>query len=1052
MNYKIIMFFILAIGFTNNISSQERLIVRGTVVTKEGSNPLEGVSILVYKKKETSTNSYAYTNDKGKFEISVPKNSRLEFSYLGYNTVSKTIKVATDNLSIIMNDDIEDLQEVVIVGYQMKKQEEVTGSVVTISGEDLQEAPVNNILQAIQGRVAGLNIQNNNGAPGAAPNIVIRGISNINVTGEGDSALLTPTSPLYVIDGIPVEDPSSYQYGFNQSGAGLNPLSLIPQEDIESITVLKDAQSTSIYGSAGAYGVILVTTKRGNSEVPVISYSSSVSVNTPPSLRDVIVGKAERMSRLNQIISQDTSMVHGYNLINQNAFLSDSLNAYYNNATDWQKLFYRTTYSTSHNISASGGKNEFNYSVNAGYSDSKGVIKNTGFTRYSLNTSVGYRPNDKFSLQASVRTSLAETNKGSGNSLAQTGVADAANSSSLLPSPSIYSASNSALGAVSVLNENKSVGISPTVNLSYRIIPEINLSTSLGYSYSTSTEDTFYPLILNGGSAKVFAYNSTRESLNNRTSLSFSKTFNEDHNLSVYVNESVSFAKGKGNSITQSGLPNNYIYGPVGYNQQTSSGSADIGEESRSVSFAGSVSYNYQAKYLIDFSYNISGSSTSGPDVPWTQSPSVGLRYNFYKEPFMEGVKDILSFASMRASWGKTIIPTGSIYDVYGRYVTDVSTYNNQTSIALDLTDIPNKSLIPSTNTQLNYGLNFGFLKGKYSISFDTYYRQSDAILRRKEIADHNAFLGVSTNETSLVNYGYELSISTHLLPATSKVSWDFSINGAINKDVLAALPDGKRQVFTGGGDTEQPIVNRLGGNALSNYLLHYRGVYENTNDVPVDPLTGLRYRTGGTLSEGRFFRAGDPIWTDINGDYILDDNDRVIVGNSQPRVTGGFNTSVRYKNFSFNTSGSFVLKRDILNNALAERFRSFEDPLSQSALVPISAYNFYTPTNTKATYPNPYDFTRYNLYYPFRTDQTLYQEDGSYLKINSISLSYNIDREISKKFGISSMRFNFSVSNIYTFTNYSGTSPESVSSLGRDSSGGYPNSRNFSLGLNAQF
>ena len=906
-------------------------------------------------------------------------------------------------------------------------------------------------MQLLQGQVAGLNIQNNNGTPGMMGTILIRGISNINVQGTGDQALLTPTSPLFVIDGIPIEDPSQYEYGFNQAGPGLSPLSLIPPEDIADITVLKDAQATSLYGSQGAYGVILITTKRGESEVPIISYSSDFFVSTPPQLRDVIIGRGERMSRIHQIIQYDTSAVHAYELVNQTAILSDSLNPYYNNATDWQRLFYRTTYNQSHNINASGGDQEFNYKVNANFYDSKGIVDNTGFTRYSLSMNMGYRPTEKFNLSAYINTSLGKNSKGSGNALAQTGIAQAANTTSLLPSPSLYTASNETLGAVSIDNDNKTVGVSASVNLSYELFNGLRLNTATGYNYSTGTEDTFYPSLLQNDNARVFAYNRTSESLYNRSSIQFNKTINDAHNFGIYLNETIRLSNSKSNTITQVGLPNDEIWGPFGYNAALSYGSADAGVESRSVSFAGSFSYSYKSKYVADFSYRLSGSSSQGPEVPWTKSPSVGIRWNLHNEKFLEPI-DWLSFSSMRASWGQTIIPEAGVYDIYGRYITNPFTYNNQETISIELGNLPNTALVPSTSTMWNFGVDLGFFSSRYGVSFDTYYRQTDKILRRKTIADINAFAGVNTNETSIVNYGYELSFNAHILPATSKWDWTIAVNGAWNKDVLAKLPDNDRQIFNG-GEGEQPVVNRLGGNSLSNYLFHSNGVYTDNSQIPVDPLTGLPYRNGGTLAPGRFFREGDPIWTDINGDYILDDNDRVIVGNSQPRVTGGLSSNVRYGPFSFSTSASITLRRDIINSAIAERFQSFSDPMSENALVPIDAYDFYTRDNPSgAGYPDPYDFTRYALYTPFRPDQTLFQEDGSYIKINSIGVSYNFDRDWTEAFGISSARINATANNIYTFSKYSGPNPESVSGLGRDSSGGYPNSRDYSIGLNIQF
>lgn len=1047
----LILFTIGIVFFPSKIYAQEIFLIEGVILSKEEKlSPIPGVNVVVYDKNRKIKKSVLSDED-GKFQVEATSKSSIEFSFLGYITVKKVVTSSVKNLVIEMSYDTSELNTVVVVGYQDKRKALVTGATVVIDAKQLKDIPVANVMELLQGKVPGLNIQNNNGTPGAAPNMILRGISNINVDGSGDEALLTPTSPLFVIDGIPVNDPSSYQYGFQQAGPGISPLSLIPVEDIAEIQILKDASSTSLYGSRGAYGVILIKTKRGQSNVPIISYSNNFFISTAPSLRDVIVGRGERMSRINQILNYNPSKKDALELINSTSMLSDSLNVYYNNATDWQKIFYKTTYNQSHNISFSGGDDLFNYKANGGYYQQNGIVKNTGFTRYSLSTNMGYRPNSKFSLTSSVNTSLGVNSKGSGNSLAQNGIASAGNTSSLLPSPSIYTASNATLGALSIKDDNKTVSVSTNVDLSYEVINGVRLSSALGYSYSTGTSSTFSPAALNNENAKLVSFNSITNSLYFRNSVSYYKTLKEKHNFNVFFFQEVSLSNFKNNSITLSGLPNDKIWGPIGSRDQFSSSSANPGAESRSLGYSTTFSYNFASKYVFDFSYRTDASSSSGPDKPWTQSPSFGIRWNMQDEPFFKKI-NFISYSSMRASWGKSIIPNGTIYDIYGQYNTDLSTYNGQQSIAIGFNNLPNTTLKPTVNTQLNFGVDIGILKGKYSMSFDTYYKQSDNILRSKLIANHNGFLGANTNETSIVNYGYELSLNANIL-SEGKWKWNVSLNGAINKDVLAALPDNARQIISGGGGTNQPVVNKLGANALSNYLYHYAGVYTSIDDVPVDPVTGLRYRTAGALSQGRFFKEGDPIWTDINGDYILDDNDRVIVGNSQPRVTGGLSTSLRYEQFSLSTSVSFVIKRDILNNAAAERFQSFSDPLSQTALLPIDSYNYWSPENTNSQgYPNPYDYTRYNLYYPFRPDQTLFQEDGSYLKINNASLSYNLDPKFSKRFGVSSMRLFASANNIYTFSKYSGPNPESVSGLGRDSSGGYPNSRSYSLGLNVQF
>lgn len=316
------------------------------------------------------------------------------------------------------------------------------------------------------------------------------------------------------------------------------------------------------------------------------------------------------------------------------------------------------------------------------------------------------------------------------------------------------------------------------------------------------------------------------------------------------------------------------------------------------------------------------------------------------------------------------------------------------------------------------------------------------------------------TNETAMVNMGHEFMLTYR--PKFSTKDWDFSIsaNGAINRDYVTSLPDGVRQLT----EVDPNVTNlttlfRLGLNSRTNVLLHYKGVYKSDEDVPVNPLTGLRYRSGKATNEEAFFRAGDPIWTDINGDYILDENDFVYVGNSLPLFTGGFSSFFRYKEWAINTQFVYSIKRDILNNALADRFRNYSNPSNQGedenpgALVPLDQYDVWRMVGDDAYFPNPFDFTRNSFYNPYRYDQTLFMEDGSYVKFQTATLSYNFDREkFIRRFGISSLRLFFTANNIITFSRYSGPDPELVTSMGRDSSNGYPNRRSYTLGLNIQF
>ncbi|MBB2150036.1 SusC/RagA family TonB-linked outer membrane protein [Pedobacter gandavensis] len=1028
---------------TATIAQQKKVLIQGTVIDKKEKVSIPGVNIL----SGTPLASVGMTNEKGEFSVSVLPDAKLVFSYVGYTTVTQKLDGKT-KLTIFMNTSASYLNETVVVGYQTKSKILSTGSSVVITGKQIQDVPAGNAMELLQGKVAGLNIQNNNGMPGMRGSINIRGLSNINVSGAGDNAFLTPTSPLFVIDGVPIDDNSSYEYGFQQAGPGISPVSLIPTEDIERIEVLKDAQATSLYGSKGAYGVILITTKRGNSKIPIVSYTSKFFMNTVPQLRKVIGGRDERMMRIDQILRYDTSYYHGLGMINNSAMLSDSLNAYWNNSTDWQSYFYRQTFNQSHNVDISGGDQLFNYKVNVGSYAENGILENTGFTRYNLNMNMQYQPSPRFKLFASINNALGKNSVGSGNGLLQTGVATGGSSSSLLPAPSQFSAVNDLLASLKTQNDNKTVNTVTTLDIQYEFIKGLRASTNFSYNFNTATEDTFRPSSLsNGGGGQSTYFNERRSTVYNRNMLSYFKTLNDKHNFTAYVFNEINMNKAKADKVRLVSNVSDYIQGPYGYGFYNSrGGTLDNFADARSVAFAGAFTYNYDQKYVIDLTYRVDGTSTNGPDAGYSKNPSIGLRWNFFKENLFKDF-NWLDYASLKASYGKNINPNGSIYDVYGKYLSGPA-YNNNTTVSLDKGVIPNTGLLPTTTMQLNAGFEMGIYKDRLSFTFDTYYKQVDNILRSKAVANINSFGSISTNETSLVNYGYEFSMRGRPLSEGSKVNWTLSFNGAINKDVLTHLPNGDRELIY--DDGRQLILYRLGMNSLSNVLYNTKGVYATSGAVPVDPLTGLRYRTAG--GNPAYFQAGDPYFTDLNGDYILDNNDLVVVGNSQPRFVGGLGSFAQYKGFSLNMNFSFTLGRDIINNALADRLQNFSNPTAPGAMVPLNEYNSWQNPGDIADFPNGLDFTRQARVQPFRYNQTLFQEDGSYLKLNDVTLSYNLNRKFTQRYGMNSLRIYGTAKNLHTFSNYSGPNPENVSALGRDTSGGYPNSRSYTLGLSVQF
>ena len=1025
----------------------------------ESSEPIPGVTVMVRGEKGEKGNG-ALTKMDGSFRLKADRNATLIFSYMGFRTVEMKVAKAKKNMDVFMEESVNAMDETVVVAYQSQSRADVGASVTVVNTKDLPPAPVSNVMELLQGRVAGLNVQQNNGAPGSIGTYTIRGISDISIqgVGEGDDQqyILGSSAPLFVIDGIPQEDVGDFDANGLLSGSGVSPLSSLPFEDIEDITVLKDAAATAQYGSRGAYGVILIRTKRGNSAKPQIDFSMDMKVN----IREVLVGRAERMSRIDQILQNDTSRWNGYYDVNGNQALTDSLNPYYNNNTDWQGNYYRRTVNQTYNLSVKGGSTKFNYKINGNYYSEEGIITNTDFNRYGIRTNMGYAPTEKFNLYVGVNATLGITGSGSGNALQQTGVASGASASSLLPPPSIYSASNAALGALMVEQNTTSVSYDANINMNYQLPWNIRWNVTAGYIYNNTENEKFTPGMLNSNQAQLYGLSKYSDRLYGRTSLSYSGSTGI-LKYGLTVTGEISSNRSNGNEIRQTGLVNDYLWGPLGY--ASSWAEAVTSEEDNTVSFniAPTIGFKNPTggkdKYVITPTIRPEANSAYGRGVKWVVNPGVSVRWNFDEEKFFKKLNwNWLDYSAIRASWGRVVKYKATKYDVWGNYLLGSDTYNGNTVIPIDFKNMPNNNIDPITTTQWNVGLDFGLWNNRLSFQGDWYYKQVDNQLSSIELADHNGFDMVPTTEVSLVNYGMELALVVRPFRPKSNWSMDIMTNFTINRDVMTKLPDEARMIINSNAE----VVNKLGSNAMSNFLYVYKGVYATDEDVPVDPATGLRLRVGGegvsADNPNAYFKAGDPIWADLNGDYVIDEKDKAIVGNSQPRVIGGLSVNLRYKNLALFTSCSFTLRRDIVNQVLANNFASLNDPniegkdgmYKNAALTPISAYDFWTPTNTHADYPNPYDYQHSSVIKPFRADQTLFLEDGSYFKINAITLSYTLPKKWTDFIRIRHASIRMSLNNLYTFTKYSGINPENVSSIGWDQSGGYPNARTFSMGL----
>ncbi|HVI48120.1 MAG TPA: SusC/RagA family TonB-linked outer membrane protein [Chitinophaga sp.] len=1059
---------LLTVGYL----SAQNISIKGRVTDAATREGLPGVTII-----DTRNNKgLGLTDPQGHFTINIAAGTTVQFRYIGYRT--ETVKADKAVMNITLTAENKSLKEAVIVGYQKRTKETVSGSVSVISGKDLQDVPVSSVQELLQGKVAGLNIQNNTGAPGFRGTMSIRGISQLNVSGSGDQAYLATNNPLLVIDNVPVDFDGGISQSMLQPGAATGPLALIPPEDIQSIEIMKDAQATALYGSRGANGVIVVTTKRGNSPTPLIDINSSVFVNLPPKLRPTWGGNLERWYRINSILENSRDIQDARNKLAAAQFLTDSLNSFYNNSTDWQGLFYQTTTNTNNNVQISGGNMKMNYKANFAYQMNQGVLKNTGFNKYSLNMQLNMQPNRRLRIGAQLFGALGQKQRGNGGGLTGNGAGDAF-SSSLLPGPSRFVGNPKLDGYSNNIDDNNTVNIRGFLDVDYEVINNLRINSTTSYDYYTDTRDRFSQSFANNNQTGLYGFVGRHDELNTRNGVNYNYSSNrldieKGHNVYASVFSEINIKTDNQHVRDVRNGPNDFYWGPRGYSPRFYPGNPwndanGVNVNGTPVSFlyhaaswAGFLSYNYRTKYSLDLAYRLDGNSSAGINNPYTKNPSIGFRWNFSKENFFRKLNWI-DYGSIRVTYGVNSRPTATILNSLGVY-NAYRNYNNSAAITPNFNVMANPGMEPEKSSQFNFGVDLGALHGRLEIIYDTYFKRNYNIVRDLFLPDATGFGKVQMNGGALVNYGHEISITgrpvVHLNPRGFQ--WTVSVNAALNQGLLTELPGGKQFYLQIDNNTYQSTALKVGRNPLSNFLYENQGVYRTTDDVPVDPIRGVRYKA--FLGSGiQYFQAGDPIWRDLNGDYNLGAADYVIMGNPDPLVTGGFNNTFSYQNISLSVYCSYLIKRSIMNNAIAARIwrLQYPDKLSSdgTAAGPVNIYdlsliNFWKKPGDVATHPADVgSFYHDALVAPNRLDQSLYMEDGSYFKINQITLAYAFrDLGFMKKMKLRLLRAYLTAYNVAMLTRYSGPNPETVTSLGRDDINGYPAARSFTFGIGAQF
>lgn len=1056
------------------VMAQTRIIM-GTV--RDGKNqPLTLATVSI---KNGTAN--ALTKADGTCQIKVPTGKvTLVVSYVGFESYSITLKENQNSFSVqLIESNSSKIDDVVVVGVQKQNRRNSTMAITSVFSSDIENLPSPSIDQLLQGRVAGMNVQVSSGEPGVAPTVVIRGNSRVN-TRIGNNANVAQASalsgPLYVIDGIPT-NPEDISNSIDATGT--NYLAGININDIESVDVQKDAAATAAWGSRGANGVVYIKTKKGKSTLPEFRVNVYGGVSLQPQLLNTVTGAEERRQKMN-IINQYATPAQ---LANLPQILTDYNNPAFNNAEDWQGLFYNNGSVKNVDATMSAATDVVNYRISMNYFDESGIIKNFGFKRYSIRGNFDFKISNKLNSQFVFGLSKNDRQRGRkySNSDDNTPVSGANQPSSFFKVTGFDSANYSGLSG-RLRNKNVNDYYTASLTLNYAILNNLRYTFQGAANVTSSNRDYFLPSDLdqvaavNGSGQPSYAESNkgTYSSYFLSNSLNFNKKFETKkyhaHNIAVTASQQFNRDISNSNYTAGYNVPSNNIQVVSGVPQADLSGSSNYGTSSM-LSLLGQAQYDYDGKYLLYGSYRGDASSRFGDNAKWGYFPSVGSGWVVTDEKFMQKLKDkgVINFLKFRASYGVSGTQSSDFYAPYNSYYIP-GTYGGATAIQPSYNNgLTKNNLTWTKTTQKNLGIDAQLFNNRLNFSVDMYDKLSKDDYYNFNLPFYTGYQSVQFNANDLwvSNRGIDLTINTKNLPRSSKLQWNMQLTLSYNKNAIAKLPNNNR-TFVIDDYYGTSRIFAVGQPIYQMFQLKYNGVYNNQNEIPFNPLTGnvITYFKGNHKVV-----PGDPIWEDVNkiGDVWPDQDNgnaygnRIPTGDPNPRYTGGWVNDFSYKNFSLSILSIFTLKRDVINTFFQSQISNIVGGYSSSIysfagnrLPDLSGLNYWTPDKAKADPNYKADFPSINpfgpSYYQFIPISSMFNEDGSYFKIKNVVLSYQLPASLTKKAKIGRAKAYCIVDNILTISNSKMPNPELVDQLGQYTGGLYAMPTRVTLGLDIQF
>ncbi|MBU2950936.1 TonB-dependent receptor [Tamlana agarivorans] len=1027
--------------------------VTGKVTNKDGV-PMPGASVIVKGSKRG-----AMTDFDGEYSISAQTGEVLSYSYIGMEDKEVTVGAASV-INVALNDSNEELEEIVVVGYGTVKKSDLTGSVSQVKGEELTKIGAISFDQALAGRAAGVVVQQSSGQPGGGANVRIRGISS-----------LSGSDPLYVIDGVPLENNSSSGLGDqDQASASLSPLSMINPEDIESIEILKDASSTAIYGSRGANGVVLITTKQGKIGKGVITIQTDYGLTEVPSYIDVL--DSNNFVRL----QMEAKVNGGGTLEPENITQLDSARAGLLPTTKWQESVLGLGTRSNTNLSFSGGTEAMNYLISSNLFDSEGVIPETNFNRVSTRINLNAKVKEKLKVgvnvnyahitsdQRAVNTGVNEL-KGASNAIrralraAPTNGLDADDEDL---DPNTFTP----LTALEANNyENVLTQIQGNVYLEYDIIDGLKFRTQLGYQNRNTTQ-RYYQLNtlgfgLEGGTARTGDGRHLSTSMTN--TLNFNKKYGKLHAFNAVLGQSLESYESETVRVSNYGFANDLLtYYTPGL---ATFYDPDIVQytNNKLASFFGRVNYTLNRKYLFTVTGRYDGASKFASNKKWAFFPAAAFGYKLSEENFMKD-SNVISNMKLRVSYGTSGNQAIQPYQSLDQYGSGILPFGEQPTAVYYQQQLPNPDLTWETTTQFDVGLDYGLLHNKISGSFEYYEKLTDDLLfSGNRIPVQSGFENYTKNFGTLLTKGFEASITANIV-ATEDFSWTLNANFSTGKTTIQDMAS--NYVFSGwdpgyiSGGSQRLIIGEEVGTfwgyktqniAQFDDFVEFQGLTEEerVNKYKANPAATYTFVNGfkgGVPENGTQNRPGEQLYEDINDDGELSEDDRQIIGQAQPDYMFGINNSFTIGNIDISIFIDSQLNKDVANIPNLELL-SFNG--SQSIT---DAIGRWTPENQNNEWPRM-DASN-DRRAPF-SDMVI--EDGSFVRIQNLTIGYSLPNTVLEKIKFKGFRVYVSGSNLAVWTKYTGLGPDvslagsNATSMGHDNAA-YPVGRVITLGANIKF